>query len=923
MTIPLLTTKLYVPPLRPNLVPRPRLIERLEEGRRQGHRLTLISAPAGFGKTTLLSEWIAGEDRLVAWLSLDEADNDPVRFWAYVVAALHTVPGFAEADIGEEAVAMFKSSQPVPIEAVLTTLINEVMASAPASDVPFLLVLDDLHLIETQPIHQGLAFFLEHLPPQMHLVITTRVDPPLPLARLRARAQMTELRMEDLRFMPDEAAAFLNQAAGLSLSPAVVAALEERMEGWIAGLQMAALALRGRLALRGPLALPGQEVDGFAEALAGGSRYVLDYLLEEVLNREPEHVRVFLLQTSILDRLSGPLCNAVCLGSKTEAGENDGDTALARLQRANLFIVPLDYEGRWYRYHRLFADLLRKQLVKSQPEILPALHRRAGEWYEQNGFPSEAVDHALVAQDVERAARLVERAAPDVLDRGEVSTFVSWLEALSDEAIRSRPWLCVFHAWMLIVGGQEEAIESRLADVKEALEALELPDEEVDRIRGYVSSIRAHVAFIRGAVFTTVECAYDALEKLSEADHSMRATTAMILGAAQGFIGDFAAAAQSFEEARAIAQASGNHFSVMLASSALAQLEVVRGHLLKAERIYRDALRLVEKPVRQWRSPGVGYACVGLAGVLCEWNVLAEAARYAEEGVASCKILGQAEILMPSYVALARVQRARGDINGAIATLQEARQMASEMSTWSVDTVAIHQARLWLAQGDLDAASRWAQQSRLSVDDALSFHLEAGHLTLARVLIAQGELDRASGLLTRLLEAAESSGRWGSVIEILILQALILYKQAETDQALLALERALSLAEPEGYVRIFADEGESMAALLQEAASQRILPEYVGRLLAASGVSEDWSMEEIRQLPYVPPPIAQPLVDPLSARELEVLRFVAAGLSNPEIAEQLYVSVNTIKAHTKSIYRKLDVHNRTQAVSRARELELL
>jgi LuxR family maltose regulon positive regulatory protein len=903
MDVSILTTKLYIPPPRPNLVPRPRLVGRLDEGLRQKHRLTLISAPAGFGKTTLLSEWVAGDDRLVAWLSLDEGDNDPVRFWTYVVAALRTVLGFAEANIGEEALAMFKSSQQVPLEAVLTTLINGVVASAPAFDVPFLLVLDDLHLIEAPQIHQGLAFFLEHLPPQMHLVITTRVDPPLPLARLRARGQMTELRMEDLRFTPDEAAALLNRAVGLSFSPTVVAVLEERMEGWVAGLQMASLALQGA------------NVDGFAGALAGSSRYALDYLLEEVLNQEPEPVRVFLLQTSILDRLTGPLCDAVYLGAKTAVRESDGEATLARLQQANLFIVPLDCEGRWYRYHRLFADLLRKQLVKSQPETLPALHRRASEWYEQNGFPAEAVDHALAAQDIERAARLVEQAAPDVLDRGEVSTFVSWLEALPDEAIRSRPWLCVFHAWMLIVGGQEEAIESRLTDAEEALEAHALPDEEADRIRGYVSGIRAHVAFIRGTVSTTIECAYDALEKLSEADHSMRATTATILGAAQGFIGDFAAAAQSFEEARATAQASGNHFGVMLASSALAQLEVAQGHLGRAERIYRDALRLVEKPTRRWRSPGVGYVYVGLAEILREWNKLEEAARYAEEGVALCKILGQAEILMPSYVALARVQRARGDVNGAIATLQEARQVASEMSTWSVDTVALHQARLRLAQGDLTAALRWMHESGLSTDDALSFHQEAGHLTLVRVLIARGELDRASGLLMRLLEAAESSGRWGSVIEMLMLQALILHERAETDQALLALERALSLAEPEGYVRTFVDEGAPMAALLQEAAARGMASEYVGQLLDVLGREGIGKASPRAHTPA--------LIEPLSERELEVLRLIAVGLSNPEIAEHLYVSTNTIKAHAKSIYRKLDVHNRTQAVNRARELELL
>ncbi|MBN1976759.1 MAG: AAA family ATPase [Anaerolineae bacterium] len=895
----LLTTKLYAPPPRPNLVERPRLIERLDEGLRLGHKLTLVSAPAGSGKTTLVSAWAASQRHPVAWVSLDKGDNDLVRFWSYLAAALQTVPELDASNVGEDALKLFKAPQPVPIEAILTTLINDIAALVRISreERPLILVLDDLHLIEAPPVFQALTFLLDHLPQQMHLVITTRVDPPLPLARLRARGQITEIRTADLRFTPDEAADFLRRATSLTLPATAVAALEERTEGWIAGLQMAAYSMRGQ-----------EDITSFIEAFAASNRYVIEYLLEEVLGREPEDARAFLLQTSILERLTGTLCDHL-------TGEANGQDVLRRLEDANLFIVPLDHDRHWYRYHHLFADSLRKQLEVSQPKALPQLHRRASTWYAQNGLVAEAVNHALKARDVERAAHLIEQAAFEVLDRGEVSSLVGWLAALPDETIRARPWLCVLHAWMLIISGQQKAIEARLQDAEEALDTLDSLDErEATRIQGYISAIRAQVAFIGSAIPDTIKFAQDALEKIPARDYSVRATTTMILGAAYGFIDDLAAASRAFSEARTIGQTNQDNFSVMLASSALAQLEVVHGQLRKAERTYREALQLVERPsgVRRGHSPGVGYTYVGLAEVLREKNELEAATRYAEEGLDLCKLLGQAEILMSGYVALARIQRAQENIEGALATLQEAIQIATEMSAWSVDVVTVHQARLWLAQGNLEAASRWTQASGLSADDVPSFHREAGHLTLARILAAQDRPDDAARLLARLLKAAESTQRWGSAIEALLLLALTQHKKPEPDRALHALERALSLAEPEGYVRIFVDEGPPMADLLRQAAGRGMAPRYVRELLAAFDASEP-----------AEPRHAQPLIEPLSDREIEVLRLAAAGLSNREIAEQLYVSINTVKAHSKSVYRKLDAHNRTQAINRAQELGLL
>ena len=890
---PLLHSKLYVPPVRPELVSRPRLIERLNAGLRR--KLTLISAPAGFGKTTLVSEWVhtmgthkVGADRdaplQVAWLSLDEGDNDPTRFLTYLVAALQTLALSAdgtsrvegmEANIGEGTLSALQSPEAPPTESILTVLLNEIATTLD----DFIFVLDDYHVIDAQPVDAStsvdgvLTFLLEHLPPQMHLVVATREDPNLPLARLRVRDQLTELRIADLRFTPSEAALFFNQVIGLNLSAEQVTSLETRTEGWIAGLQLAALSMQGR-----------EDIPGFIRAFAGDNRYIVDYLVEEVLQRQPEPVRSFLLQTSILDRLSGPLCDAVRFGlAETQsssrgtgvAGQQDGRQMLEALERGNLFVVPLDDKRQWYRYHHLFADLLQARSMEEQPNQLPTLHRRASEWYEGNGSPADAIRHALAAEDFERAARLVELAWRDMDRSFQSATWLGWVKALPDELVRARPVLSAEYAWALLDGGELEAGDARLRDAERWLdttadlserpevpsvetrpevapEPVERPmrrmvvaDEEQFRsLPVMIANARAYHAQAVGDVPGSVKYARRALDLLPEGDHFERGRVAVFLGLAYWASGDLETAHRSFADAMASFQMAGNLLFAISFTFILAEIRMAQGRLHEAVRTYERSMQLAveqDEPLPQ----GMEDLHVGLSELHRERGEIESARQHL---LRSEELSQQAEVYQYRLcVAKARMKEDRGDLDAALDLLREAERLYFRSPLPDVRPVAALKTRVWIAQGRFTEALGWARERGLSVDDELSYLREFEHITLARVLIARYKSDRvehslheAMGLLERLLKAAEDGGRTGSVIEILLLQALaheaqgdLPHAPAPLERALVPLERALTLAEPEGYVRIFVDEGLPMARLLSEAAARGIVPDYIGKLLAA------------------------------------------------------------------------------------------
>ncbi|MBA3636590.1 MAG: tetratricopeptide repeat protein [Rubrobacteraceae bacterium] len=908
MSTPILTTKLYVPPPRPHAVLRPRLIARLDESLHR--KLTLICAPAGFGKTTLLSEWVAACESPAAWLSLDEGDNDPTRFLAYLVAALQTVAP----DVGEGVLGVLQSPQPPPTEVILTTLLNKI-ATAPED---FVLVLDDYHVIDAEPVDDALAFLIEHLPPRMHLVVATREDPQLPLSRLRARGQLAELRATDLRFTSSEAAEFLEGVMGLDLSAQDIAALESSTEGWIAGLQLAALSMRGR-----------KDATGFIESFTGSHRFVLDYLVEEVLQQQPDRVRTFLLQTSILERLSGPLCDAV-------TGQEDGRGMLEALERGNLFVVPLDDERRWYRYHHLFADVLQAHLMAEQPDSAPTLHRRASEWYEQHGSAADAIRHALAAEDFERAAGLVELAALVMLGSSQ-ETLYRWLMALPDEVVRARPVLSVYYAFALLGRGGFEAVDARLRDAErwldtsaETSERREAPSVDmvvVDEVAfrslpGTIAVARAYHAGALGDVLSAANHARRALELLPEDDHLWRGAAASLLGIAYWTLGDLEAAHRSFAEGVAHQQMAGHTRFQIAGTYILADIRVAQGRLHEAVRTYEQSLQLAtEQGEPVW---GTAHLYVGLSELHRERGDLEAAKQHLLRSKELDEHGGLPETRYRWYVAMARIKEAQGDLDAALDLLDEAERQYVESPDPDVRPVAALKTRVWVAQGRLAEALGWTREQGLSAHDDLSYLREFEHITLARVLLARYKSDReehsiheAMELLECLLQAAEEGGRMGSVIEILMLQALAHEVQGDSSTALVPLERALSLAEPEGYVRVFVDEGRPMAQLLSEAATHGIMPDYVGKLLAAFEAEKQKSEDQ----PHVSP--AQTFVEPLSQRELEVLQLVAQGLSNREISQRLFLALSTIKGHNRIIFSKLMVQRRTEAVARARELGLL
>jgi len=783
MTMPLLTTKLHIPPLRPKLVPRSDLVGQLNVG--LYHHLTLISAPAGFGKTTLLSEWIHGSGLPVAWISLDEEDNDAIRFWTYLVAALRTV----HAGLGQSTLQVLQSPQRPPAQAILIPVLNEIAALPDR----MILVLDDYHVVSIPAIHEGMAFLLEHQPQQLHLVLSTRADPPLPISRLRARGQLTELRADDLRFGSDETAAFLNAVMGLDLAPEDVNVLQARTEGWVVGLQLAALSMQGRADRR-----------EFVSAFAGGHHYILEYLTEEVLRRQPEPVQRFLLQTSVLDRLCGPLCNAV-------TGDSDGGSMLSQLQGANLFITPLDDEQYWYRYHRLFADLLGNLLRKEMPpESILELHRRASTWHEQNGSVCEAMRHALASGDSARAARLIEHNAMTMTTSGEVTTLMNWVKALPRELVRSRPLLCIIQAWESFFSGQMDTVEHYLHGAEQRVQPDD-PSAESRYVLGHVATLRAFIADRSGNGPRAIEFARTADELLPREEVSARSVILYILGRAYRLEGDLRRAIQACAEVVRIGREAGNILTVAMGMCEQATLRKIQGQLRQAADLYEEALQLAseggDKPL-----PLVAIVDVGLSDLLYERNDLKAAgqrARRVVEHLEGMQSWGMPTDLVLAYTTLARVRQAQGSVEGAFDALRGAEQARRRYSVFPEfsSMVGACRIKLWLTQGDLADAMRWTQDTRPGASGSpLSRELE--HIALARVLIAAGRahhhessIDEALRLLTRLAEGAEAGRRRGRLIEILVLQAMALHATSATGQALTMLEKSLSLAEPEGIYK--------------------------------------------------------------------------------------------------------------------------
>jgi len=870
----LLKTKLTVPLPRVELVERPRLLDQLNDGLwREGNfarKLTLVSAPAGSGKTTLIAEWLRREGHSSTWLSLDESDDDPARFLVYLVAAFTQI----DEHFGGVIRAMLGAPQPPPQEVISTALVNEVSEISE----PFILVLDDYQYLHSSDIHEQLGFVLEYQPVNMHLVIITREDPHIALPRLRARGQVVEIRQTDLSFTLGEVNDFLQKVVGLDFSAQEVAALARRTEGWAVGLQMAALSMRGI-----------KDVNGFVRSFTGSNRYILDYLFEEVLNRQPPELQDFLLRTSILERLSGPICDAV-------VGRSDSHEMLRRIEAANLFIYPLDESLTWYRYHRLFVDLLRHRLRIDGEIPERELHIRASHWLDNNGFPSDAVQHALLAKDWDQAEKLIHRESGILLGRGEIATLFGWYRRLPEGELLSRPKLCLDYSWPLVLSGQLEKAEQLLARAAQGAGG-------GSHFLGEIAAVEAYIARSRGDDDQTIKASQKALSLLPESEKPLRGILAVNLGISYWHNGQLGEAGGVMNEALKANVGSDNLYAEATARIFQTRVLAAQGKLQRAFRAYQNLIEI------GGQIPIMALAYLDLAALHYEWNDLQASARFIQECIVLSESTRIGEFQVAGHTQMARLRFAQGDMGGAHNFLQKARQLLNELSVTPITisrNASLH-VQVALAVGDLPGALAWAETAGANAD-VHPFYPFLG-LTPARLLIAQNRNREAIENLKDCFDRANQAG-WGyGLIAVRVLQAVAAFR---ADQALDYLIPALEVGQREGFVRTFVDVGNALVPLLQEAVLRGMDPVYIREILALMGDKKLTHPQEDGIL-----------VETLSERETEVLRLVAAGLSNREIAEQLFLSLGTVKTHVHNIYGKLDVRNRAQAIARAQELKLL
>ena len=907
MAIPIPVTKFYIPPLHPGFVNRSRLLLRLNEGLSLGKKLTLISAPAGFGKSSLVSDWIRHCRQPAAWVSLDEGDQDPLRFLTYCCASIKKT----STKIGNDAWSMLQSPQPPAIETIQATLINEI-STAPED---FILVLDDYHLVASKAVDEVLAFLLEYLPSQMHIVITTREDPALPIAQLRARDQLTEIHTSDLRFSRSEVKEFLNQTMHLRLSAEEISILETRTEGWVSGLQLAALSMRGQ-----------EKVHEFIQTFAGDHRYILDYLGEEILQRQPVDVRNFLLQTSILERLHASLCDAVTCQSGSSA-------RLENLLRDNLFIVPLDDNRHWYRYHHLFGDVLRAHLISEQPNQIPDLHNRASQWYEENNLTSDAVRHALAAQNLKRAADLIERAVPEMRRTRQEALLLGWLHALPGDLFQNRPVLNIHRVWTLLATGKLEGIEKQLKDIEHWLEKplsrqkemIIVDQAEFHRLPELIAMYRAAYSMGLGKINDTLKYAQQALDLIDPDDPLGQGAALSLLGLASWTGGDLTGAELSYNQGIVELQQADHLSDAIGCALALADIQMMQGRLHKAMNTYKYGLQLAGEQ-KAFFLRGAADMYVGMSELYYERNDLVAAKQYLMKGEELGEFAGLPQNRYRWRVAMANIHQAQGNFDDALKLLDAAEQLYIGDFSPNVFPIPARRARVWIKLGKLDEAMSWARESGLSVEDEPKYLQEFSQITLARIVIAQSgkhhaetSLPKVILLLERLLQAAERGGRNRSVLEVLILLSIAHQMTGDPTAAIVSLEHALTLAESEGFVRIFLDEGLRMKMLLREFIKYGNGTDYADKLLLAFEV-EKYLDEET---PADTSTTLSPLIEPLSQRELDILRLFKTDLSGPEIAEELVIALSTVRTHTKNIYNKLNVKNRRAAVRQAIALGLI